>query len=202
MPVTMPSLSGYVVASNFYLETNTQIFESPLNRTVQTVALAGARWRADITLRAMKKQEAAQWIAFFLQLRGMSDTFTMQDPDWRVNLGLSTGSPLVNGAGQTGNSLVVDSCPANVTNWLRPADYFQIGDELKRVVAPVNTNGSGQATITFEPRIRVSPADNSSVIIRGAAGKFRLMDDQQLQWEIGRNGTYPEKTFSCFESIP
>jgi hypothetical protein len=202
MPIDMPSTTGFIKSSSFYLETNTQIFTSPINKSVQTVQLAGARWRADVTLRAMKKHEVAPWMAFFLKLRGMSETFYMSDPDWQQNLGVGGGTPLVNGSGQTGTTLAIDGCPANTLRWLRAGDSFTFGDEYKRLTQDANTNGSGQVTLNFEPFIRNSPADNAAITIVRPRAKMRLIDDNQLAWVADHNGIYQEKTFSCFESLP
>lgn len=203
--IDMPSTLGFIKESNFYLETNTQMFTSPLNKSIQTIQLSGARWRMDLTLRAMTKAEAAKWIAFFLQLRGMSETFYGFDPDWISNQGsarITPGTPLVNGAGQTGTSLVIDGCPLSVTGYLKAGDYYSVNGELKRLTADVNTNGSGQATLVGEPYIRISPADNAAVTVANPKAKMRLMDDSQLSWMSNQNGIYQEKTFSAFESIP
>ena len=200
--IDLPSTIGFIKASNFYLETNTQMFTSPINKSVQTVQLSGARWRADITLRMMKKADAATWIAFFLKMRGMSETFYGFDPDWKVNRGAMGGTPLVNGAGQTGTSLVIDGCTPNVTGWLKAGDYYSVGGELKRLTGDVDTNGSGQATLVGEPYLRTSPADNAAVTITNPKAKMRLVDDSQLSWQSNQHGIYGEKTFSAFESIP
>jgi hypothetical protein len=200
--IDLPSTIGFIKASNFYLETNTQMFTSPINKSVQTVQLSGARWRADITLRMMKKADAATWIAFFLKMRGMSETFYGFDPDWKVNRGAMGGTPLVNGAGQTGTSLIIDGCTPNVTGWLKAGDYYSVGGELKRLTGDVDTNGSGQATLVGEPYLRTSPADNAAVTITNPKAKMRLVDDSQLSWQSNQHGIYGEKTFSAFESIP
>ena len=205
MTIELPSTTGFIKASNFYLETNTQMFTSPINKSVQTVQLSGARWRMDITLRMMKKADAATWIAFFLKMRGMSETFYGFDPDWKVNRGSASyapGTPLVKGAGQTGTSLIIDGCPANVTGYLKAGDYYTAGGELKRLTADVDTNGSGEATLVGEPYFRTSPADNSAVTVANPKAKMRLVDDSQLSWQSNQHGIYGEKTFSAFESIP
>ena len=198
----MPSTLGFIRASNFYLETNTQIYTSPLNKTVQTVELAGARWRMDITLRQMTRSDATRWIGFLSKLRGMSGTFYASDPDWQTNIGVGTGTPLVNGAAQTGTSLIIDGCTASVTGWLKAGDYFSIGGELKRLTADCDTNGSGETTLVFEPYLRTSPADNAVVTVTSPKAKMRLTDDNQLSWQSNHNGLYSEKTISAFESIP
>ena len=202
MPIDLPYHQGMIVASNFYLETNTQQFTSPINRSIQTVQLSGSRWRADITLRPLKKSEVGAWIAFFLKLRGMSETFYCYDPDWKSNTGIGGGTPLVNAAGQTGTSLIIDGAPLSTTAWLKAGDYFEVGGELKRLTANVNTDGSGNATLVFEPFLRTSPADNAVVTITNPKAKMRLMDDRQLSWSSNHRGLYSSKTFSAFESIP
>jgi len=202
MTIEMPSTIGFIKTSNFYLETNSQTFTSPLNMSTQTIQLDGARWRADYTLRPMNKAQAAIWIAFFLKLRGMSEAFYGFDPDWKENRGIGGGTPLVNGAGQTGTSLTIDGAPANINDWLMAGDYFSVDGRLKRLTAPVNTNGSGEATLVFEPFIMTAPADNAAIIINNPKAKMRLVDDTQLSWPSNHNGIYGEKTFSAFESIP
>jgi hypothetical protein len=198
----MPSTLGFIRASNFYLETNTQIFTSPLNKSVQTVELAGARWRMDITMRQMNRSDAARWIAFLSKLRGISGTFYASDPDWKTNIGVGTGTPLVKGAGQTGTSLLIDGCTASTVGWLKAGDYFSVGGELKRLTADADTNGSGETTLTFEPYLRASPADNAAITVTAPKVKMRLIDDNQLLWPSNHNSLYGEKTISAFESIP
>lgn len=203
--IDMPSTLGFVKTSNFYLETNTQRFTSPINKSTQTVQLSGAMWRMDLTLRAMTRAEAAKWIAFFLKLRGMSETFYGFDPDWIENLGsarLTPGTPLVKGASQTGTSLLIDGCPINVTGYLKAGDYYVAGSELKRLTADVSTNGSGEATLVGEPYFRNSPGDNTAITVANPKVKMRLVDDSQLAWLSNHNAIYQEKTFSAFEQIP
>ena len=202
MTIEMPSTIGFIRQSNFYLETNTQIFTSPINKSVQTVQLSGARWRADITLRQMTKAEAAIWIAFFMKLKGMSETFYCFDPDWESNRGVGGGTPLVKGAGQTGSTLLIDGCPLSTTGWLKAADYVEVGGQLVRLTQDANTDGSGEVTLAFESYLRTSPSDNAVVTISNPKAKMRLMDDGQLSWPSNHRGIYSEKTFSAFESIP
>lgn len=197
----MPSTRGFIRSANFYLQTNTQTFQSPINKTVQTAQLAGALWRFDCTLRKMTKKDAAKWIAFFLKLRGSSGTFNAYDPDWQAPLGKGGGTPLVNGSGQTGTSLVVDGCTANVTGWLLAGDYFSTSSQLCRLTQDANTNGSGQTTLVFESYLRTAPADNSAITITRPAVTMKLVDDNQLSWPTDYNGIYQEKTFSAYEAI-
>jgi hypothetical protein len=200
MPVTMPSTTAFV-SSSFFLETNTQTFESPLNRVRQTLELAGQRWRATWTLPPMTKANAALWIAFFMKLKGQANTFTASDPDWQTNLGAWSGTPLVKGAGQTGNTLNIDGGGLTVTGWGKAGDYFNVSSKLYRLTADCNTNGSGETTLAFEPPIYVAPADNAAITKNPATIEMRLIDDMSGEWTSGSGYIYESKSFSAVEVL-
>ncbi|WP_152051831.1 hypothetical protein [Tautonia marina] len=198
MPIDMPTLPGFN-GSRFGLETNTQRFESPFTRSVQRVALGGSRWIATYSLPPMKRERAAEWQAFFLNLEGGANTFNAFDPDARRPRGVATGSPLVKGGSQTGSTLNIDGATANILAWLRPGDYFSVNGELKMVTAPANTDSSGEATISFKPALRNSPPDNTPIILDKPTCTMALVDDQQAIWECDVVGLYQPKTFSAIE---
>ena len=50
------------------------------------------------------------------------------------------------------------------------------------VVADANSDGSGNATFTIEPSIRVSPADDAAIITASAACVMRLTADA-VTWD-------------------
>lgn len=201
MPIEMPTSPGFVT-SRFTLETNTQRFESPLTKSVQRILLAGARWTATFSLPAMNRAQAAYWKAFFLLLEGSANTFNGFDPDSKTSRGAAStnpGTPLVNGGSQTGSSLIIDGAPHSINNWLMPADMFAVNGELKMITAPVNTDGSGNATIQFKPALRSSPADNAVITIQKPTCTMALADDMQTTWECDKNGIYQSKTFTALE---
>lgn len=201
MPLEMPSRPG-LVTSRFGLETNTQAFTSPFTRAVQRVSLGGSRWVLTATLPAMRRDAAAAWQAFFLQLEGAANTFYGFDPDAKDPRGQARtkpGTPQVNGANQTGSTLNVDGCPAGVVGWLLPGDYVGVNGELKMVTGPVSTNGSGQAAVPFKPALRNSPADNAAITLTRPACAMTLIDDQQAIWECDVTGTYQPLTFAAME---
>ena len=199
--IYMPTNSGFR-ASRFGLETHTQRFESAFTRVIKRQLLSGARWRASYTLPRMKRAQMAEWQSFLLQLEGGVNTFYAYDPDARIPRGLATGTPLVNGASQTGSSLVIDGAAASVTNWLYAGDYFTVNGEFKMVTANVTTNGSGQATINFKPALRSAPADNAAILLGlDCYCAMILEDDSQSMWESDRNSIFNEKTFSAVEAL-
>lgn len=188
------------------LQTNTQTFTSPLSNSTQTAEMPGARWSASLSFRDLQPSEHRVWLARTAKLRGSSGRCYLSPSFGYPLLGAGGGTPLVKGAGQTGTSLNVDGCPLNTFNWLVEGDFFSFDNglaqrELKVVTANVDTDGSGNATITFEPPIRSAPADNAAIEINAPSAIMRLMDDGQVQWSItGRR--LGASTIQFIESFP
>jgi hypothetical protein len=148
------------------LRANTMVFESPLNGAVQTTELPGARWVCEITYDTLSKPDRLLMQAFLSKLRGRAGRVFLWDMSHYKPQGVASGSPLVNGASQTGASLITD-------------DYVGVNNELKRIVADSNSNGSGQSTLTFEPPLRSSPADNAAITTDKPKFTGMLIDDDQ-----------------------
>lgn len=112
-------------------------------------------------------------------------------------------APSVNGGSQTGDTLVIDGCSPNVTGFLLPGDYIQIGSasttQLYKVLTQVDTDGSGGATVDIWPNLRSSPADNAAIVVANTKGRFRLRENVQ-QWQINEISSYGI-TFDCVEAI-
>lgn len=199
MALVMPAAPGFL-PGRFGLETNTQRFTSPYTNATQRLLLSGARWAATYNLPAMSRAQMAEWQAFLLSLEGGANTFSGSDPDGKTARGTPTGTPLVKGAGQTGSTLLIDGCTPNVANWLRTGDYIAVNGELKMVTADCTTNGSGEVTVSFMPRLRNSPPDNAVVTVTNASCEMILVDDQQSMWNSARKlGFYEGLSFSAIE---
>lgn len=167
------------------LTPRTQTFSSPLNGGEQTVELPGARWEAEITWAALTKPEVRRLRAFVVQLKGRAGRFYLHDFSHTAPSGIGTGTPRVMGAGQTGASLVTDGWTASTTGILKAGDYFSLPTgELKMVTQDINSDGSGQATLTFEPPIRTSPANDAVITLTQPSAVMRLTDDNQDQFAV------------------
>ena len=198
----LPTSPGFSSAS-FGLKSNTQVFESPLSGATQVVELTGARWYATYSLPPLTASEAGEWLAFLTKLRGQANSFYGHDPLRATAQGALGGTPLVNGASQTGNSLVTDGWSASVTGVMKAGDYLAYanssGRSLHMVVADANSDGSGNATFTIEPSIRVSPANDALIITASPSCVMRLTADA-VTW----NETLAQTigiTFSAEEAI-
>lgn len=172
----------------------------------QVIRHQGQWWEADITMPPMSRDEADEFIAFALQLDGRFGTFTMIPPDAatpRGSASVTPGTPLVNGASQSGAELAIDGAPVSATGYLKAGDYIQLGTgqttKLHKVVADADTDGSGQVTLDIWPRLRSSPADDATVVVSGAAGLFRLVDGT-YSWTVDVANFYGA-TFSVIEAL-
>lgn len=197
--IDLPTLTGFT-NSRFGLETNTMTFTSPLTKTVQRLVLGGSRWVWTFSLPAMNRDKAALWKAFLDQLEGQGNTFNGYDPDCLAprGYGAGGGTARVNGGSQTGSSLITDGWPASKVV-LKAGDMFSVNDELKRCTADVTSDGSGNATISFKPPIRTSPADNTALVLEKPTCTMILADDMQGMWECNAAGVYQPKTVAAFE---
>ena len=126
--------------------------------------------------------------------------------DWRESeniklhtVGAQGGTPVVNGASQTGSSLNTDGWTASVTGLLKEGDVFTIADvyavnpvsfqstgKLQQfvVTSDVNSDGSGEASLGIYPAIITSgatqtvsaaPVDNAAITVLGSSGAITTL---------------------------
>ncbi|TAK45266.1 MAG: hypothetical protein EPO27_10630 [Betaproteobacteria bacterium] len=152
------------------------VSSSPFTGEQQVYMHPGEWWMIELRLGAMNRADAEEWLGALLGLNGPEGTFLAGDPLGAAPRGTWTGSPLVNGASQTGKTLAIDGMAAGATG--KRGDWFQLGSgsstRLHKLTADFTANGSGEATIDFWPRLRASPANNDPLTIANALGIWRL----------------------------
>lgn len=189
-------------SGGFNIQWNNQTFTSQLNGYVQRALLPGAKWVATFSTTPHTKAEIQTLLAFFDSLQGQYGTFDGYDL-MGVRRGAGGGTPLVNGASQTGTSIITDGWP-NSTAILKQGDYIKFNNELKRVAADVSSDGSGNATITFQPPIRTSPANNAPITVHNPPGTLATVPMmlttslQNLEWSLN---LYQPIQFSAMEVL-
>ena len=194
--LTIPKQNFFRNAS-FGLEENTETFTSPISNTIQTIARTGGRWYLTINYVPMTREDASEVLAFLTGLRGRVNSLFGFDPLGTQPRGNMSGSTLVvNGASQTGTSLICDGA-SNSTLILKAGDYFQIGSELKMITSDVTSDGSGNATLNFSPSLRSSPSDDASIITSNPKCIMKLTDDNTT-WNESTNSFY-QISFSAIE---
>ncbi len=193
-PLTMPNYTDFTRV-RITLGFNTRAFMSPVNRARQTVELTGARWEIYYEVQPGVRADADAWLAFLARLKGRVGLFYGIEPSKRTARGIATGTPLVNGAGQTGSSLITDGWTTSQTGILLAGDLIAFdvpsGARAMHMVAEdVDSDGSGNAVIPLEPIIRESPADNATIIVTDPTCTMALLDDTQLSYEVEPPGHY------------
>jgi len=115
----------------------------------------------------------------------------------------SPGTPVVNGASQTGDQLIIDGATVSQTGYLKAGDYIQLGaginSRLHKVLQDADTDGSGNTTLTIFPDIRTSPSDDETVVVTSAKGVFRL-NENVVNWNVNEASIYGI-TFGAIESL-
>lgn len=204
-PLSLPTHTG-IASMNWAAESRVAVTESPFTLSQQVVKHAGQRWAGTYALPAMKREDAEVWNAFLLRLDGSFGTFLMGDPiaaTPRGSAASTPGTPVVNGADQTGHELAIDGLPASATGYLKSGDYIQLGSgsasKLHKVLEDVDSNASGEATLNIWPDLRSSPSDGATVAVSNAKGVFRLVDNT-TNWDIGSNSFYAI-SFSFVEAL-
>ncbi len=176
-PLSLPSATGRA-RMKLRARNVVSVSESPFTGQQQIQQHTGQWWETEVALRPMKREDAEAWVAFLLSLFGPVGTFLMGDPAGVTARGIATGTPLVNGASQTGNSLITDGWTISTTGILKAGDYLQLGTgtttRLYKVMQDVNSDGTGNATLDIWPRLRESPADNAAIMVSNCVGAFRL----------------------------
>lgn len=178
---------------------------SPFTFAGQVHAYTGKAWQADISLPAMKRSDAEQWVAWLISLKGQLGTFYLGDPLATTPLGSARNSDgiLVDGAVSSGDTIDIDGAPTSQTDYLKAGDYLQIGTgtsrQLFKVLADVDTDGTGSATVDVWPNVRTTIADNASVTVESTQGIFRLASNEQA-YSINEASIYGI-SFGAIEAI-
>jgi len=193
-----PTLSRVPTSMTLDFVSNTDIFRSPLTGAMQTVDRSGEHLVATLTYNSLKTADRALLIAFLAKLNGQQHRVTL--PFHAVdNQGAFGGTPLVNGASQTGIFLSVDGATINITDWMKAGDVFSVNGEMKICTADAHSNGSGVVGLYFSPRLRTSPPDSDPIETTNPVGTFMLASPTQ-SWNY-RPGSFSDFVIQFVEDI-
>ena len=122
------------------------------------------------------------WRSFISAMRGsVNDVQIPVDPTAQSALANTVS---VKGGSQYGRSLATDGWPVSTTI-LTAGQFVTIGDQLLQLTANVTSDGSGNATITFEPYIRVSPADDAVIEYKNPYCLMYLQEEPSYSVQAG-----------------
>lgn len=167
---------------------------SPFTLEEQFFKWPGSAWSAEVSLPPITSRAiAADWISFGLNLEGSYGHFLMGDPMGKTPRGVATGTPIVSGANQNGNTLITTGWTPSTTGILLKGDYIQIGtgssSRLHMVTQDVNSDGSGLANLNIQPALRTPPPNLSTVYTHNTVGLFRMVDNN-FSWGVSPGVIY------------
>lgn len=175
---TFPDISPKSMDIDFV--SNTKTFVSPLTGAVQTVSRPGERWMFTLNYRSLFGDDRADLLAFLVKLNGQEHRASI--PIFgHTQRGAGGGTAVVDGGSQTGSSLDFRNGPTSTTNFLRAGDWVQLSNQLLHLTDDVDTDGSGDGTLNFLPKIRTSPSDGASLTYADPLGLF-LLAEPNISW--------------------
>lgn len=179
-PNIQPSDLSFLVG-----ESNAAVFRSPFGDYVQTSDREGERWIVRASYSILQGDNRAELLAFLTKLNGMQHRFTMQDFA-HIQRGVLSGTPLVDGAGQTGKFLNIDGAPNNITDWARSGDKFSVGNKMYSIDDDADSNGSGQVALTVSPRIYIAHTNGASLEVTTPV-EILILADGRFNFNTSKN---------------
>lgn len=162
----------------------------PLGGEVGRYGRAGGRYRVEITYPPMTGDTARRFISRLLEAK-RKGKLRVPFPLLDVPQG-SPGSPVVDGAGQSGTTLNVRGCTAGYT--FKEGYWVSILDAndrpyLHNIRAVATASALGAVALTVEPPLRTSFADGATVLVSKPVIEG-FIDGGEWTWTIDLARTY------------
>lgn len=144
--------------------------------TVQRLNRKGSRYALAVEMPPMKYTDALAWD----DLMAETDTVLMDVPQPGLVIG-SPGAPLVNGAGQSGSSLILDGLTGGYV--IRKGQWLSVVISgrrfLYRAASAATASGGGAVTVPLRTMLRSLPPDNAvvEIAVPKIEGFPRMADD-------------------------
>jgi len=194
--MALPILTGTRVGQiSRRLESAVAVTRSPFSFSQQVQDWGGDAWVYELQIGPFTPKalgDARALTALLTGLRGSASAFLFEDPTAPYDGGATLGSPLVNGASQTGKTLVTDGWTNGIT--IPAGMCFSLGaDDSTRmymVTSDVVVDGSGNANLPIVPALRSSPSDNDALEVDAPKVKLRLTSPVPTQIASGAYYTF------------
>lgn len=121
------------------------------------------RWSIKLSFANRSVSEYRQIEGFMDAQHGQAETFTIVLPG--SPQGTWLGSPVVDGAAQTGYTLNLRGFTASQTGVIKAGDIFKTANVAKvyRAVADANSSAGGLVAVTLNCQLVASPADGETI---------------------------------------
>ena len=159
---------------NLKSESPTLVSESASGK-LQARQIAGQRWSFSASYAPMTRSEFAPVSAFIMQQRGRLNTFTIELPIMSDSASSASGTLAANGAVAAGNTVITTD---GLTGSLNVGDMVKFNghDKVYMVVA---VSGTNMTSMTVEPPLTDSVADNETIDYNNVLMSVRLNNDVQ-----------------------
>jgi hypothetical protein len=177
-PLTLPLSSYEYTLTKFQQAVTTQ---SPYSGSLQVQEGQAQYFELVASFQTNSRANMAAMIAAITALKGSVGTFYFgPQGDETLPRGIATGTPRVNGAGQSGSSTIVtDGWTVSQTGIMKAGDWISINNHLHIVLEDANSDSSGNATLSIWPKVRTSTNDNDVITVNNPKGIFRLKSGSQ-----------------------
>ena len=159
---------------NLQSQSPTLISESASGK-IQARQIAGQRWSFTASYPPLTRTEFAPVSAFIMQQRGRLNTFTIELPIVSDSASSATGTLAVNGAVTSGNTVIATD---GMTGTLTVGDMVKF-DNHDKVYMVVAVSGANMTSMTVEPPLAESVANDEEIIYNNVPMKVRLNNDVQ-----------------------
>lgn len=168
----------------------------------RTTDAIGRTWQETYAPFNVRSVSGRAFLAQINQLWNQAIAFDIVHPDYATPNGASGGTPLVNGAGQTGQALAIDGATPNVNHWLRAGDLVRIAGltPVFEQQADLDTDATGAATLQVLPAILTAPADNAVLTLTGVT--IRAVLAAAPRFPVAGPANYLEALTLSFREAP
>lgn len=158
----------------------------------QARQIDGQKFKLTARFPVMTRAEFAPIKAFIMKQRSQLESFTFIPPTVSDAQGSASGTISVNGALTAGTTTAtIDGMATSTNGILKAGDYFRFTGQQKvyMAVADLNSDGTGEGTLTFEPPLRANVADNNVLIYDSVDFTVSLTNDIQ-EYSIGTSNYF------------
>lgn len=181
--VTLPT-GLFFVDVEISADRGTSTMRSPFTGKRQSVKRAYDLWRFKGGIMSMDAEDAGPLKSFLMQLEGQLNWFRLPVPGSKYPISKYVGPEGKSTVNlQVGKSIATSGWTPGQTI-VKVGDHFNIGEELKVASANVAANGSGVATISFDPPIRKPVALNTQIKVREPTVLLSADVDDVASWKI------------------
>ncbi len=171
----------------------------------QVRQIGGHLWSFTAKYPQMTRSEFMPVFAFSMSQQGRCESFQIIPPDLATPQGVATGTPVVEGVHTSGNSITTDGWTPGITGIMKAGDIMKFAGHNKvyMVTADANSNAddpvldeasallldeagatiydaeSNRATLTVEPALAASLADNESITVTNVPFTMAFTNDVQ-----------------------